>query len=184
MIIEKKKIYLNDGRELILRSPVPQDAAALLKHKKITSEETYYMARYPEEINMTVEKQAEQLNAICLDEDCFMIAAYFEGNMIANASVQRIGNHIKYRHRAGFGISVQKAYWNSGLGKCMLKEVIDCAAKTIFAQLELGVFRENFRAIHLYEKCGFVQWGMLPRAFRLKDGAYRDEIQMIYYLKV
>ena len=51
-----------------------------------------------------------------------------------------------------------------------------------FEQLELGVYSDNARAIHLYEKFGFERYGIQPRAFKLKDGTYRDEIIMVKML--
>ena len=41
---------------------------------------------------------------------------------------------------------------------------------------------DNARAIHLYEKVGFERYGIQPRAFKLKDGTYRDEIIMVKML--
>ena len=35
---------------------------------------------------------------------------------------------------------------------------------------------------YLYEKLGFREWGREPHAFKLKDGSYRDEIQMVLFL--
>ena len=51
-----------------------------------------------------------------------------------------------------------------------------------YEQVELGVFEDNPRARHLYEKLGFQEQGRTLRAFRLKDGTYRDEIQMVKFL--
>ena len=51
-----------------------------------------------------------------------------------------------------------------------------------FEQLELGVYSDNSRAIHLYEKFGFERYGIQPRAFKLKDGTFRDEIIMVKML--
>ena len=45
-------------------------------------------------------------------------------------------------------------------------------------QVELGVYSDNDRARHMYRKMGFREYGMNPRAFKLKDGTYRDEIIM------
>ena len=45
-------------------------------------------------------------------------------------------------------------------------------------QMELGVYADNERAIHLYQKYGFEQCGIWKNAFKLKDGTYRDEILM------
>lgn len=46
----------------------------------------------------------------------------------------------------------------------------------------LTVRSDNARAIHLYEKVGFERYGIQPRAFKLKDGTYRDEIIMVKML--
>lgn len=51
-----------------------------------------------------------------------------------------------------------------------------------FEQLELDVYSDNARAIHLYEKCGFERCGTTPHAFKLKDGTYRDAILMVKML--
>lgn len=51
---------------------------------------------------------------------------------------------------------------------------IDQTRANGFEQLELGVYSDNVRAIHLYEKFGFERYGIQPRAFKLKDGTYRD----------
>ena len=37
---------------------------------------------------------------------------------------------------------------------------------------------DNERARHLYTKNGFKEYGINPRAFKLKDGTYCDEIIM------
>ena len=96
MQIQPCTVRLKDGREVLLRSPEAADAQALLDYMRVTSGETHFMARYPEECRATVE--------------------------------------------------------------------------------------DNPRARHLYEKLGFQEQGRTLRAFRLKDGTYRDEIQMVKFL--
>lgn len=61
----------------------------------------------------------------------------------------------------------------------MLELALEQAWENGFEQLELGVFSDNERAIRLYEKYGFQKTGVSPRAFKLKDGTYRDEILMV-----
>ena len=85
--------------------------------------------------------------------------------MIGCVMVLKEGNHIKFRHKAGIGIFILQKYCGLGLG-----------------QLKLGVFDDNVAAIRLYEKLGFREWGREPHAFKLKDGSYRDEIQMVLFL--
>ncbi len=182
MRIKEKEVTLKNGRKVILRSPDTADAEAVIQHFSITSGETYFMARYPEEIVITVEEEKEFLRKLNEDEDNFMIAAFLDGQLVGNAGVLKIQDFIKLRHRGGFGISIREHVCGLGLGTLMLLEVIEQAKHTGFEQLELEVFADNKRAKHLYENMGFQQVGILPRACKLKDGTYRDEIQMVRFL--
>ena len=64
----------------------------------------------------------------------------------------------------------------------LMQMAVDQTRANGFEQLELGVYSDNARAIHLYEKFGFERYGIQPRAFKLKDGTYRDEIIMVKML--
>jgi RimJ/RimL family protein N-acetyltransferase len=44
--------------------------------------------------------------------------------------------------------------------------------------LTLTAFASNKRAIHVYEKAGFKQVGVVPKAF-LKDNLYVDQVIMV-----
>lgn len=183
MYIKAKAVYLKNGQKLILRSPDMFDAEQLLEHMRITSAETDFMSRYPEEITVSVENEARFLQMIENDVDNFMLAAYIDDRMVGNAGVTRVQENIKYRHRATFGISLQEEVCGLGLGTLMLQEVLKVVEQTAFEQLELTVFEDNTRAIRLYEKAGFQKVGIMPRAYRLKDGSYHDEVQMVYRVK-
>lgn len=183
MYIKPKEVYLKNGQNIILRSPDMFDAEQLLEHMRKTSAETEFMSRYPEEITVSVEAQSRFLQMIENDADNFMLAAYIEGRMVGNVGVTRVRENIKYRHRANFGISLREEICGLGLGTLMMKEILEIVKGTSFEQLELTVFGDNARAIHLYEKMGFRKVGVLPRAYRLKDGSYHDEVQMVYRVK-
>lgn len=183
MLIAAKKVQLKNGQSVILRSPGASDAKAMLAYLRQTSAETHFMARYPEEILLTVEEEMQFLENVSEDTDDFMIAAFLDdGELVGNISVQGIQELLKYRHRAGLGVSILEKVWGIGLGTVLLREALEHARNTRFEQIELGVFSDNVRAMHLYEKAGFEQVGRIPGAFRLKDGTYCDEIQMVYKL--
>ena len=183
MYIKPKSVKLKNSQNITLRSPDRFDAEQLLKHMRITSAETEFMSRYPEEITVLVESQARFLQMIVEDSDNFMLAAYLDGHMVGNAGVTRVRDNMKYRHRANFGISLQEKVCGLGLGTLMMQEILEIVNETSFEQLELTVFGDNVRAIRLYEKVGFVKVGVLPWAYRLKDGSYHDEVQMVYRVK-
>ena len=73
-----------------------------------------------------------------------------------------------------------KRLWSKGLGT----EAIRILLKDLFRHssmqgVYLRVFRDNPRAIHCYEKCGFRKIGLLKAGWRVKFG-WRDIILMEY----
>lgn len=182
MIIPRKE-YLLNGKTIILRSPEPEDAQTFLDVRIKTSEESYNMARYPEEMVNTIEKISPMISLTLQSDDEFLIGAFDGDKMIGCVGVAKYGTHIKYRHKLGLGISILKDYCNGGLGTAMMEYAIESAKQTNIEQLLLGVYDDNERAQHLYKKMGFVEWGREPRAFKHKDNTYHDEIQMVLMLK-
>lgn len=181
MKIEPRTFTLPSGEVLTVRSLCADDAEALNAFRYATYSETYFMARYPEEgagleavRNGLAGSESSALN--------FEVGAFVGKKLAGKFGVAQVRPHLKYRHRAGMGISVLKDYWGCGLGSYLMQLAIDQTRANGFEQLELGVYSDNARAIHLYEKFGFERYGIQPRAFKLKDGTYRDEIIMVKML--
>jgi L-phenylalanine/L-methionine N-acetyltransferase len=60
----------------------------------------------------------------------------------------------------------------------LMRAMMDwCEANPQIKRLELEVFSENARAIHLYEKVGFTREGV-RRVAALKAGRFRDIVMM------
>ena len=181
MKIEPRTFTLLGGEVLTVRSLCADDAEALNAFRYTTYSETYFMARYPEE-GANLEAMQNRL-ADCGESPVnFEVGAFAGEKLVGEFGVAQVRPHIKYRHRAVMGISVRKEYWGCGLGSYLMQLAIDQTHTNGFEQLELGVYSDNTRAIHLYEKVGFVRCGIQTRAFKLKDGTYRDEIMMVKML--
>lgn len=178
MQFEAKEVELKDGTRCVLRSPNEQDAESMIEYLKITSDETHFMIRYPEEITITIEEEKKILNENLKSDRYIMIAAFLDGELAGNASISCVGDHIKLRHRAVFGISIKEKYWNNGIGNVLFEEIIKQAKLIGYEQIELGVFKDNKKGQALYKKHGFEVWGSSKNAYKLKDGTYRDEIIM------
>ena len=97
-----------------------------------------------------------------------------DGRVVATAGVDAVGTRDKLRHRAEFGVSVLRAYWGLGLGRALTEACIQCAKEAGYEQLELTVVAENERAIALYRKAGFVEFGRNPRGFRSRTSGYQE----------
>lgn len=173
---------LPSGEMLTVRSLCADDAEALNAFRLATYRETHFMARYPEERGQNLEAMQKGLAGSEASALNFEVGAFAGEKLVGEFGVAQVRPHIKYRHRAVMGISVRKEYWGCGLGSYLMQLAIDQTRTNGFEQLELGVFRDNTRAIHLYEKVGFERCGTIPHAFKLKDGTYRDEIMMVKML--
>lgn len=174
----EKEIELKDEKICILRSLNEHDAEKMIEYLKITSEETHFMIRYSEEINITIDKEIEILKDTLNSNKDIVIAAFVNNELSGNEGISCARNHIKLKHRAVFGISIKEKYWNNGIGNELIREIIEQAKQMGYEQIELGVFSDNDKAKKLYKKYGFEVWGTTKNAFKLKDGTYHDEIIM------
>ena len=181
MIIQPHTLTLKDGRNVILRSPALSDAAACIAFMEQTARETYFLRRYPEEVITDLQREEAFLLAGQEDPMGFILFAFDGEQAVGSVNITSMGNKFKTRHRAGLGISTLQSYWGTGLGPALLQEALERAWALEYEQVELGVFLDNVRASRLYERFGFQPCGAIPRAFRLKDGTYRSEVQMVCY---
>ena len=171
-------IRLKDGRECILRSAAETDAQAALDNFILTHEQTDYLLSYPDEIRYTVEQEAALLKK--KEESPFdaEILAEVDGKIAGLAGIDRLSASDKLRHRAEFGISIDAAYWGLGIGRALTEACIACAREAGYTQLELDVVASNERAVALYEKEGFVEYGRNPLGFRSRISGYNELILM------
>ena len=184
MNFEEKRVTIKNGKECILRSPGPEDAEAVLAHLRQASTETDFMIRYPEEITMTVKEEEEFLIKSRDDSKSLMLVAEVGGNIIADGGFHSIMDMAeKYSHRVSFGIAVKKEFWNMGIGKMIVTELIKYAEKSGYEQMELEVDCSNDQAVRLYEKLGFRIYGTRERSFKFKDGTYSSFYLMLLPLR-
>jgi ribosomal protein S18 acetylase RimI-like enzyme len=88
-----------------------------------------------------------------------------------------VGKHIKERHKGTlFSMYVRPAARGRGVGMALLRSVIEHARNVSGVEiLQLTVTVGNEAACALYDRAGFVPYGIEPRALRLAPGDYLDE---------
>lgn len=159
-------------RTIILRSATPDDADALIDYLKVTTAETPYLIREPEEVTLTHEQEAAFINN-CLDSDkSLLLVATINGKHIGNCSLNPIGSYKRYAHRCEVAIALYQEFCGCGIGRIMLEQVLEVAKRLGFEQAELEVISDNKKAIALYEKLGFVKYGTFPNNMKYKNGEY------------
>lgn len=183
MNFEEKRIVLKNGKEVLLRSPKAEDAKELIKYLKQIASETDFMIRYEEEITMTIENEGKFLEDCLNSELNLMISVFSNDEVIGNGSINCINNKIKLKHRANLAIAIKKDYWNLGLGKILMSELITNAKNLGYEQIELEAISSNKNAIKLYEKFGFEVYGIRNNGTKYKDGSYDSETLMMKSIK-
>ncbi len=178
----KKEYLLKDGQQLIVRIPEPVDAQGLINQMQTVDSETKFLAREPDEFNLTVEQEIEFIKNCTNDENVHFLIGELDSRIIANCSVGLIQNKKRYIHRAGIGIAVLKGYWDKGIGKIMMQECIYWCKENNVEQLELEVVTQNNRAISMYKSFGFEIYGTKKHALKYEDGTYADEYFMCLFL--
>ena len=63
-----------------------------------------------------------------------------------------------------------------------MEACIECAKDAGYTQLELNVVAENERAVALYKKMGFVEYGRNPRGFNSRVSGYQEVVYMLLEL--
>lgn len=182
MVFNTVTIKLKDGTECVLCSPCAEDSAQMLDYLRMTSAETEFMVRYPDEITMSDQQEKEFLKNITASPHSLMICAKINGVIAGNAGLNPVSLLDRMRHRATFGISIKKEFWKKGIATAIMTELFKAAAALGYEQIELEVIAENDRAIKLYKKFGFKQYGVRKNAFLYRDGRYADEILMMKML--
>lgn len=174
----RKMILLKDGRECCIRNGSRQDGKAALENFLLTHEETDFLLTFPEEITFTPEQEGDFLKAKAESPLEAELLAEVDGHVVGLAGVSSLGRARKVRHRAEFGISIQRDFWGLGLGRAMTTACIECAGKAGYSQLELEVSSDNTAALSLYRSIGFVEYGKNPRGFMKGSGGYQELVLM------
>ncbi|MBR4556542.1 MAG: GNAT family N-acetyltransferase [Clostridiales bacterium] len=178
MKFETREITLKDGRKCLLTPNSPEYAEAMIEYLKLTSAETEFLLRYPDEVKFTLDSEKEILASLLENPYCIMMAAIVDGKVAGNGSINGIGEKRKIQHRCSMAIALYKEYWNLGIGRAMIDYMTELAAQIGWKQVDLEVVAENEQAIRLYEKCGFETTGRRHNALKFDDGTYHDEILM------
>ena len=179
----KKEIPLAGGEALLLRSLGVQDAQQALAVCRKTAGETLNLIRYEDEWTMTLEQEAAYLKKTEEDPKSLTLGAFLGDTLVGIASFAPCAAIDRARHRASLGICILKAYWGRGIGTALMQTLIDEVRKTAVEQLELEVVATNARAIRLYERFGFAEFGRHPRKLKYRDGTYADMVLMMLDLR-
>ncbi len=177
-----KIINLKNGKEALLRNGEFADGEAVFVNFNETHAETDYLLSYPDENSFDAQQEAEFLKEKTESPNEIEIVAVVDGVVAGTAGIEAVGAKYKLKHRAELGIAILKKYWGLGIGKALMEACIECAKDAGYTQLELNVVAENERAVSLYKKMGFVEYGRNPRGFNSRVSGYQEVVYMLLEL--
>lgn len=103
------------------------------------------------------------------------VAVSAENNEVLGLYILHPNNVGRCGHICNASYCVHKNYRNIHIGEKLVKDCMKVAGEIGFGILQFNaVVKSNKSARHLYEKLGFVQLGVIPKGFRMKDGTYED----------
>lgn len=111
------------------------------------------------------------------------VAADQETGAILGIYILHPNNVGRCGHLSNTSYAVSKEARGNGIGEKMVLDSIEKARESGFRILQFNaVVRTNEAALRLYRKLGFVQLGLIPGGFLMKDGHYEDIIPHYYLL--
>ena len=171
-----KTVLLAGGQELLVRNAVASDARALRDTMRRAHAQTDYLLSYPDEQSVDDEQEARSLEETERSGNEVELVAIIDGRIVGSAGVSAVRSRRKVAHRARFGISILKEYWGMGIGRVLMEASINCARQAGYTQLE--VVADNQRAVSLYRRAGFEEYGRNPRGYRSASVGYQELVYM------
>lgn len=170
-----KDFTARDGRKVILRTPRWEDLDDLLELiNSLVDEKAEILVTQ----KFTLEAEGEWLHrALSMLEkgELFFLVAEVDKKVVASSDFLIRGGD---EERVGeIGIVVRNGYRNLGIGTEIMKTQLKQASSLGLKYLTLNAFDTNRRAIHVYEKVGFVQSGRIPKK-HFRQGRFIDEVVM------
>jgi RimJ/RimL family protein N-acetyltransferase len=173
-----RRFLTRDGRKVLLRQAVEEDAPLLICTVDSVAREQVYLIRSRFEVE---EEWERAFIAKARDQGDLMLVALGEGEIVGWVTLFRSQAEFM-RHTAQLGIGIIHGYRGVGLGAAMMEYALKWAAEHGVEKVNLGVRASNGRAQVLYGKLGFVQEGYRVRDIKDLDGDYDDHVEMALFV--
>lgn len=134
---------------------------------------------FPQEELLTLDEgkrffEAQTYCAVAVDTDTRNIVGMY---ILHHNNVGRCG------HICNASYAVDSKMRGLHIGEMLVKDCLKQAKRFNFKILQFNaVVESNIHARHLYERLGFIQLGVIPKGFKMKDGYYENICPYYYEL--
>ena len=103
----------------------------------------------------------------------------FDGETLIGTGVLSLETRAKLAHKGEIrGVYVRAGHRGGGAGARLMGALIEAAREAGVETVHLTVSDGNGPALRLYTRLGFSPWAFEPRALKLEDGTWVDEVAM------
>jgi RimJ/RimL family protein N-acetyltransferase len=170
------RFVTRSGKEVIFRTPTWEDLDDLLELiNSIIDEGAYIMV----DERKTREEEVDWLSGVIArmeKGELIPVVTEVDGKAVASAEIGR-GRFRCESHLGSLGIVVRSGYRDIGIGTELMRVLLEQARLMGLKIVTLSAFSTNGKAIHVYEKVGFVETGRIPKGL-YKNGSYIDKVIM------
>ncbi len=160
-----REYRLKNGSRIALREANGDDARRVIRYIQSVASESDYLTFGEGEFNPRLEDEARFIEGCKKLRNSLFIVAEHDGEIIGCLTFTG-GNRKRVGHFGEFGITVSRRFWGLGVGKILMKYLINWAEESnIVRKINLKVRSDNLKAIRLYRKLGFVKEGTISRFF-------------------
>lgn len=173
-----KEIELKNNKKCIIRSGSYNDGEDVLLVFKKAHGESDFLISYPDECSLTVESESNFIVKKEKSDREALLLAIVDDKIVGFIGLDSLGNIHKLRHRCSTGLAIISEYCSLGLGYQLMEACISLARDAGYKQMELDVVSDNYKAIGLYKKCGFEEYGRNPMGFNSRISGYQEVVYM------
>jgi RimJ/RimL family protein N-acetyltransferase len=174
-IIEPRTFDVRSGSATI-RVTDSTDAAATIALRLAMAQETEFLSEEPGEVRTDLEEHASFLTKKLSSPVDLYILAEVDGRVVGIAALDG-SSMSRFGHGARLVLGVRRDCWRQGLGRALVKTLLDWADARGIVRIGLEVVETNVGAIRLYESLGFEHEGRLRCRTKL-GGTYLDNYLM------
>jgi len=154
--------------QIIVREYTEQDLPEMIR---IWNEVVEEGIAFPQEEFLTMETG----RAFFASQTYNGVAADNESGKIYGLYILHPNNIGRCGHICNASYAVSKESRGLHIGEKLVLDCLEQGRKHGFGVLQFNaVVATNIHARHLYERLGFIQLGIIPKGFRMKDGHYED----------
>ncbi|MFK7799482.1 MAG: N-acetyltransferase family protein [Aureispira sp.] len=107
-----------------------------------------------------------------------LLVAEIDGRIVGTLDFSN-GSRQRNAHTGDFRMGVDPAFQNLGIGRHMIRVMLDWATKNpIIEKVKLTAFANNYNGLHLYKSLGFEEEGRGIQEIKMEQDIYLDVINM------